>query len=260
MLYLSQVQQALAVKTAVQYWRSLRPHCMGAIYWQLNDVWPVTSWSSIEYSGRWKLLHYEAKKFFAPLALFLYKKDGIAYAYVVNETSSEKKVNVRLSFLDFNGKEALAPVDITKNISTDSAICLWQKPLSELEQQGINLSEMFIQGSLDSEAYSSEDTLFLSVWKKCNLEKADIKYTVENGENNQLCIKLSSDKPAFYVSVETVGVSGTLSENMLTLLPGQEKIISFTASTSSSSSSTKAVTKEELYKSIRITSLRNVYD
>lgn len=251
MLYLSQVQQALAVKTAVQYWRSLRPHCMGAIYWQLNDVWPVTSWSSIEYSGRWKLLHYEAKKFFAPLALFLYKKDGIAYAYVINETSSEKKVSVRLSFIDFNGKERLSPVDITKNVSSDTAVCLWQKPLAELEQQGVNLSEIFVHGTLKSEAYKSDDTLFLSVWKKCNLEKAVIQYTVECGENNQLFIKLSSNKPAFYVSVETVGVNGTLSENMLTLLPSQEKLVSFTG---------LAVSKEELSKSIRITSLRNVYD
>ncbi|HWP68555.1 MAG TPA: glycoside hydrolase family 2 protein, partial [Rectinemataceae bacterium] len=66
-LYLSQVQQAMAIKTAVEFWRSNRPRCMGALYWQLNDVWPVTSWSSLEYDGSWKLLHYEANRFYDPL-------------------------------------------------------------------------------------------------------------------------------------------------------------------------------------------------
>ena len=65
-LYLSQVQQALAIETAVAYWRSLWPRCRGAIVWQLNDWWPVASWSSIEYDGRWKPLHYAMKRFFQP--------------------------------------------------------------------------------------------------------------------------------------------------------------------------------------------------
>ena len=57
-LYLSQVQQAEAIRTGVEYWRSLRPYCMGTIYWQLNDDWPVASWASLEWGGRWKALHH----------------------------------------------------------------------------------------------------------------------------------------------------------------------------------------------------------
>ncbi|GAL08554.1 beta-mannosidase [Photobacterium aphoticum] len=72
MLYLSQVQQALAIKTASEFWRAHKAHCRGILYWQLNDCWPVSSWSSIEYTGRWKQLHYHAKRFFAPqLATFI---------------------------------------------------------------------------------------------------------------------------------------------------------------------------------------------
>ena len=82
-LYLSQIQQALAIKMAVEYWRSRRPVCMGSLYWQLNDLWPVASWSSIEYSGAWKLLHYEARRFYAPLhlAAFLSKGKDICLLY-----------------------------------------------------------------------------------------------------------------------------------------------------------------------------------
>jgi beta-mannosidase len=57
-VYLSQIQQGLAIKTAVEYWRSLKPHCMGTLYWQLNDTWPVASWSSLDYGGSWKAMHY----------------------------------------------------------------------------------------------------------------------------------------------------------------------------------------------------------
>ena len=65
MLYLSQVQQAVAIKTAVEGWRALRPVCMGTLYWQLNDCWPVASWSSIDYYGNWKALHYRVRELFS---------------------------------------------------------------------------------------------------------------------------------------------------------------------------------------------------
>ena len=57
-LLLSQFQQGMAIKMAVDGWRAQRPRCMGALYWQLNDNWPVASWSSIEYGGKWKPLHH----------------------------------------------------------------------------------------------------------------------------------------------------------------------------------------------------------
>jgi beta-mannosidase len=66
-LWLSQIQQGMAIKYAVEHWRRRRPRCMGALYWQLNDCWPVASWASIDYSGRWKALHYLARRFYAPV-------------------------------------------------------------------------------------------------------------------------------------------------------------------------------------------------
>jgi beta-mannosidase len=66
-VWLSQIQQGLAIKTAVSHWRQLKPHCMGTLYWQLNDTWPVCSWSSIDYGGGWKMLHHMAKRFYAPV-------------------------------------------------------------------------------------------------------------------------------------------------------------------------------------------------
>ena len=75
MLYLSQVQQAKAMRMAIEYWRTTMPHCMGTLYWQLNDNWPVASWSSIDYTGKWKLLHYAAKHFYSPALPIAYQKE-----------------------------------------------------------------------------------------------------------------------------------------------------------------------------------------
>lgn len=68
-VYASQLLQADAIRYGVEHFRRNRGRCMGAIYWQLNDCWPVISWASIDYCGRWKALHYAAKRFFRPLTL-----------------------------------------------------------------------------------------------------------------------------------------------------------------------------------------------
>lgn len=67
LIYLSQLNQAHCMQTGVEFYRRNRPRCMGALYWQLNDCWPVASWSSIEFTGRWRALHHVARRFFAPL-------------------------------------------------------------------------------------------------------------------------------------------------------------------------------------------------
>jgi beta-mannosidase len=69
LVYTSQLLQAEAIKYGVEHWRRNRGRCMGAVYWQLNDIWPVASWASIDYFGRWKALHYFAKRFFSPALL-----------------------------------------------------------------------------------------------------------------------------------------------------------------------------------------------
>lgn len=67
LIWLSQLNQAHCMQVAVEHWRRNWPHCAGALYWQLNDCWPVASWSSLEFGGRWKALHHAVRRFFAPL-------------------------------------------------------------------------------------------------------------------------------------------------------------------------------------------------
>lgn len=89
LIYISQVLQAEAIRYGVEHWRCNRGRCMGVIYWQLNDCWPVASWSSIDYYGRWKALHYAARRFFKRQTVFLRQDEKLLSWYAVNEIMSE---------------------------------------------------------------------------------------------------------------------------------------------------------------------------
>lgn len=98
LLYASQVLQAEAIKTGVEYWRSHRGMCMGAIYWQLNDIWPVASWSSIDYYGMWKALHYYARRFFEPVHISCEEYgESQEYETVIAEPHGDVKCSARLN-------------------------------------------------------------------------------------------------------------------------------------------------------------------
>ncbi len=90
-IYISQIQQSFAMQTAIEYWRSNRPRCMGTLFWQLQDNWPVASWSSIEYGGKWKALQYEAKRFYNPLLLTFQKQDEEIALIGVNDNTKLSK-------------------------------------------------------------------------------------------------------------------------------------------------------------------------
>ena len=85
LLYASQLMQAEAIRYGVEHWRRNRGRCMGAIIWQLNDIWPVASWASIDHYGRWKALHYAAKRFFAPVMISAEEEGELSQNPKINE-------------------------------------------------------------------------------------------------------------------------------------------------------------------------------
>ena len=120
LLYVTQVLQGMAMKYGVEHWRRNRGRCMGAIYWQLNDDWPVASWASIDYYGRWKALQYMAGNFFAQKLGTLYQKDGVLYAAAVNDDREDTRVQVTLSIKDMELNE-IKSVEKTAEVSALSA-------------------------------------------------------------------------------------------------------------------------------------------
>ena len=100
LLYASQLLQAEAIRYGVEHWRRNRGRCMGAIIWQLNDCWPVASWSSIDYFGRWKAMHYAAKRFFAPVMISAEEEGEVSQNPRINEyrtTPIERSVRLNVA-------------------------------------------------------------------------------------------------------------------------------------------------------------------
>lgn len=97
LVYASQLLQADAIRYGVEHFRRYRGRCMGAIYWQLNDCWPVASWASVDYFGRWKALHYAAKRFFAPVLLSAHEDGNRVVMNVSNEQRVPFSGEVRLT-------------------------------------------------------------------------------------------------------------------------------------------------------------------
>lgn len=103
-VYLSQVMQAEGIELAALHHRASRPHTMGSLYWQLNDVWPGASWSSIDYYGRWKPLQFHARRFFADLAVAALRKEGQTRLTLVSDRTVPVTAEWRLRVMDFDGK------------------------------------------------------------------------------------------------------------------------------------------------------------
>lgn len=98
-VYASQLNQANAIKYGVEHFRRNRGYTMGSVYWQLNDCWPVASWSSIDYYGRYKALHYFAKKFYQSVSLGLFNESGKISVNVANETLKDFKGYIKIGVI-----------------------------------------------------------------------------------------------------------------------------------------------------------------
>jgi beta-mannosidase len=104
-LYVGQVLQATVIRYAAEAHRRQMGHNWGSLYWQLDDCWPVASWSGIDYFGRWKALHYAARRFFAPVLVSPVEEDGTVKVWAISDRRTPITAHLSLRLLDFNGNE-----------------------------------------------------------------------------------------------------------------------------------------------------------
>ena len=222
-VYVSQLLQAHGISKGIEAHRRAKPYNMGTLYWQLNDCWPVVSWSSIDHFGNWKALHYHAKHAFDNLLISGYLKNDTLNIYLVNDELKAHTGELNIEILDFNGN---IKHKISKTISTpeNSSEIYYQLPINSLN---INREEIVIKGT-----FKDKTSLFyLTKPKNLNLAQSPIKQKISKNKDG-FSISLSSNylqKNVFLYST----VKGKFSDNYFDLLPGEIKKIQFTSKSNS---------------------------
>ena len=249
-VYLSQVQQALAIKIGVEYWRTIRPRCMGTLFWQLNDYWPTASWSSLNYGGKWKMLHYFAKRFYNPVMIAALPDDseGITIHFI-NDLPIVINFQIHATVYDFNGNsikefivkgsQGQCKADMIRKIS--------KTELDFAKNKHFMLLKMTAHDE-NNRLFLHEDTVFFTEYKRCALPRAKFTFKV-NPED--LSLNISSSVPSFFVWLDVPAKMGRFDDNGFTLLPGESRKIPFLPN--------KDVSVTELENSLKIKDLRSTY-
>jgi beta-mannosidase len=259
-LYVSQVLQAEGIKIGAEHFRRSRPETMGSIYWQLNDCWPVASWSSIDYYGRSKALQYYARRFYAPILVSPHVEDGSVKVYIVSDKTGATPASLRVRLMDFEGKTLL---EDKHNVSVDqlaSKIYLdW--PLAKLMQAGASdTTPIFVVAELSTGNETiSRNLVYLAPTKEVHLKPAALQTEISqaakpatanaNAVINTYRIRITSPVLARDVYLSSGAIDVNLSDNYFDVLPGET--VEITATTSA--------TRDELTAQLKITSLIDAF-
>ncbi len=222
-VYLSQIQQGLAIKTAVDYWRSLKPHCMGTLYWQLNDTWPVASWSSLDYGGSWKAMHYMVRRFFQPVSVAaIPSADGKEIAFsMVNDTAEPVTVELQTFLVSLDGQRTpLAAVAGT--CSPDRAATLATIAAFDIPEGDLLFWSFEASNGMRGEGHHVNGT-----YKALDLKPSGLTVDVAAAGEGAFDVTVKASGLALHVMIEA-DVVGRYSDNAFDLLAGETKVIRFT--------------------------------
>ena len=213
LLYASQVLQGMAIKYGVDHWRRNRGRCMGTLYWQINDDWPAPSWSSIDYFGRWKALHYMAQKFYAPHALSMTLEDHRCHVYFSNESFETTEYSLTLSIRDLSGN-VLETYETKGNSPAFSAIETAVVDICSWEDQK---DDVFLEAVLHTKNQKVlKDVETLVPYKYLNLKNPVISTEAEE-TNDAFILHISSDCFAPFVALDFDDADVIFSDNFFHL-------------------------------------------
>ena len=213
LLYASQVLQGMAIKYGVDHWRRNRGRCMGTLYWQINDDWPAPSWSSIDYFGRWKALHYMAQKFYAPHAVSMTLEDHRCHVYFSNESFETTEYSLTLSIRDLSGN-VLETYETKGNSPAFSAIETAVVDICSWEDQKDDIFLEAVIHTNDQKVLKDVETLV--PYKYLTLKSPVISTEAEE-TNDAFILHISSDCFAPFVALDFDDADVIFSDNFFHL-------------------------------------------
>jgi beta-mannosidase len=228
----SQITQAEAMEYGVEHWRRNRNdyHCMGSLYWQLNDCWPVASWSSLDYYCRWKALQYFAKRFYAQTcASVLESKDNVEL-WLTNDVRVPQTVTLRWWIFNNEGKELLSNQKQQEIPACKSILCakLDTKQMNKNKSDMVNHIVFYTLSNSKGEQIGAGCRLFDEP-KEFDLKDPNITFSVAN-ENEKACqVTIKSVGLALFVHIDSLDADFIASDNYFPMRPSETRVIQLTS-------------------------------
>lgn len=221
-IYVSQLLQADGMKTAIEAHRRTKPYCMGTLFWQLNDCWPVTSWSSVDYFGRWKALQYQVKRSFENVIISVDEDENHYNVHIINDGLISYNGRIEVNLYNFKGTKIWEAVAVGGS-PEQSSLIVFEIPKKEFD--AFSLDNVVMETALISEAKKVKGLYYFVKPKDLKLSKPDININ----RIDPLTIEITSDvlaKNVFLSAQQDV----FFSDNFFDVLPNQKVIVTLSKS------------------------------
>ena len=250
-LWLSQILQGYGIKTGAEYWRQTMPKSMGCIFWQYNDIWPGMSWSSVDYFGRWKALHYMARKFYSPILVSGLEnvQSRTIDIFITSDLLEAKHGKLTWNLTDLDGK-SLAQESLQVEIPARKSEMVKSLNLQEkIQKNGANGILTWLKLEVDGKTVS-ENLVLLALPKELKLSDPQIATSVDKSGDGFL-VTIKSEKPALWAWLELENADAKFSDNFIHVPPDAPRTILVRPA--------QPLGKNEFAKVLRIRSLFDTY-
>jgi beta-mannosidase len=249
-VYLSQVLQAEAIKVGAEHLRRQMPNTMGSLYWQLNDCWPVASWASIDYYGRWKALQYYSKRFYDDVIVSPFRHDGKVDVYVVSDKLQPLNGTIHTRLLDFSGK-VLSEKTQDVQIPAQSSAIYFTVDQKELLANADPTKSFLVFDLTVGGQQVSRNLIFFDTMHNLDLPKPVKIETSLDKSNGGYAVTLRSPALARSVFVSFGDLDVKTEDNYFDLLPGEAVTVKL--------KTPAAVTLDQLKSGIQVISLTDAF-
>ncbi len=231
-LYVGQVLQGIVIKYAAESHRRAMGHNWGSLYWQLDDCWPVASWSGIDYYGRWKALHYFARRFFAPVLPSPVIDKGVVSVWGISDRRADAPARLTARLVDFSGRE-LARREQAIVLAANAAKPYLTFPEAEILKGAdparvVLVTELALaDAGAPAGARPPRNLLYFKKTKDLQLPKPEVKLAVADAGGGGFSVSVTAKQLARNVFLTSGAVDGTFDDNYFDVLPGETITVTF---------------------------------